>query len=401
MSVDRTIILLPGHGLEDLPGQLTGDAAAALLSAWTSSWHPAIVGRVGIPSWYAADQLSFERCGSLLLVCEAARGWLSDDFLHDAEANGATLVESDVERAVVVERLLTAANLTSVIEDGLVRDFLAFGYWYLQTELLSYQLRYTSGLDAGVVGEKIEPAAQAAVQGDAKTARQLLSEAFGMLADQRAHYYPVDSYVLDLTLVAKFNCGEPLRSELNRGHQRNVWLTGETLQHMSEYEPDSLRSLLQAVQDGRAEVVGGEWNELPTSLVSRSALVANLRRGRAAFRRLLGSPPTVFARRRFGLGPVWPSLLSQAGYAGALHATFDDGRTTAKLQARSQWGTGPSVIDAIGQTAVDASLPETALGLGATMGQSMETDFVATVVLARWAGQRTVWLDDLERGLRF
>ena len=39
--------------------------------------------------------------------------------------------------------------------------------------------------------------------------------------------------------------------------------------------------------------------------------------------------------------------------------------------------------------------------LGVRLGESMESDFVATVVLARWAGQRTEWLEDFERGRRF
>ena len=402
MSVDRAIVLLPGHGIDDLPGQLTGDSAAQFLACWTAAWHPALMLEAGIPQWFAADQQDFERAGSLLLLCEAAKSWLSPDFAHDASANGATIVEADLDRTIVVKRALEAIGRAPAIADDLVADFYAFGYWFLQTELLSYQLRYTSGLDPSSISEHVLTAARAAAASDRSTAKSALSAAFGVLTDQRSHYYPVDSFVLDVTLVAKFNCGEPLRAELQAGYQRNIWLTGETVEAMAEQEPQSIVALREALVAGRAEILGGEFNEPPTSLLARREVVGNLRAGHAAFRRHLDCVPQVFARRRFGLGPVWPQVWQQANYDGALHSTFDSGRFPANLQARSQWrGLGDSRVNICGQVTRDASLPETALGLGATMGESMENDFVATVVLVRWAGQRTVWLDDFEAGQRF
>ena len=348
MTVTRTIVLLPGHGLQDCPGQLTGDAAAEMLAAWTTAWHPALVHKLGIPKWYAADHVSFEREGSLLLVPSAARGWLPADFLHDASASGAVVVDAEVQRLSLERHLLGSINLHHQIAEELVADFYAFGYWYLQIELLSYQLRYTSGLDPDTTCEGVLTAAERASAGDAQAARAALVNAFGILSDQRAHYYPVDSFVIDLTLVAKFNCGEPLRQELDGGRQRNVWMTGQTLEAMAATEPQSLSMLRKAVHGGQVELIGGEWNELPTSLVPRVAIETNLRRGRAVFRELLGFEPKIFARRRCGLGPMWPELLVRANYAGAVHATFDDGSTPYNLQPRSRWqGESPATVDAL------------------------------------------------------
>jgi len=427
MTVRQTILVLPCHGLADLPGRLEGRDADEVLALWTAAWHPAVVQRTGTaPKCHAADDLSFRFEDALLLLPRAAGDWLAEDFVDLAESSGATVLtcppdhgghrlRDEVVREILLRTTPNAGHASSddpaepqaapldqqPLDQQLVDDFFAFGYWYLQTELLSYQMRYTSGLDADTLGEKIVAAAAAAMAHQPKEARKMLAAGFGILADESAHYYPVDCYLLDLTLVAKFNCVDGLTAELSTGRPRNVWMTGETLQHLAEMHPSTLALLRGAVEAGQASLLGGEWNELPTSLVPRAMLARNLAEGRRAFQQHAGAVPEIFARRRFGLAPAWPSLLRSAGIRGAVHATFDDGRFPA-LPARTAWrGEGPATVDALGKTALDASRPEAALTLGSALGQSMESDFVATLVLAHWAGQRTEWLDDLERGWKY
>jgi alpha-mannosidase len=86
------------------------------------------------------------------------------------------------------------------------------------------------------------------------------------------------------------------------------------------------------------------------------------------------------------------------GFSGALHFTLDDGKFPSDNQSRIQWeGFDGDSIEAVGRVPVDVSRADAFLRLPERLGNSMDLDHVATVVLAHWPGQSSPWYDALRR----
>src|SRR5206468_1943298 len=86
----------------------------------------------------------------------------------------------------------------------------------------------------------------------------------------------------------------------------------------------------------------------------------------------------------------------------ALHAGFEEGRTPDGLQFKVRWeGLDGSAIDTIAKSPIDASKPQSFLALATKLGESMDSDHVATLCLAYWPGQASPWIDDLRRIARY
>ncbi len=240
----------------------------------------------------------------------------------------------------------------------LAADFLALGYCHLQVELLTRKLRYSSNLDEGGLRTAAVAAAVAALAGDTAAARRELQSAFDRLHEAREYFYPVETRLLDLTLLAHGTLGDALRAELTAGLPRNLLCSGEVLEELARCESQTLEVLKQALAADRAALVGGEWSESRLPLLAPEAIAAELARGLAVYDRHLGRRPTVFGRRRFGLTPVLPQILERLGFTAAFHCTLDDGRFPAGKQGRIQWeGLDGTTIDALGSVPLDAGPP--------------------------------------------
>ena len=85
--------------------------------------------------------------------------------------------------------------------------------------------------------------------------------------------------------------------------------------------------------------------------------LAQIQRGMKVYERLLGARPTVYGRRRYGLAPWMPQLLSRFGFDGALHFTLDDGQFAKDEQGKVQWeGLDGSTMPAVARVGpTDAS----------------------------------------------
>ena len=148
MNYQKTYILLPCHSLEDFPTHHEGEAAEGLLAGWTALWHPLLLSQTAsLPQWQRADEPPDDCTDSLIVIPEVSRDQLATGFLARAESEAADVIIGETARNEIIERALSRTEATHQIPANRVADFLALGYCYLQIELLTRQLRYTSNLD--------------------------------------------------------------------------------------------------------------------------------------------------------------------------------------------------------------------------------------------------------------
>ncbi len=421
MKYQELLIILPCHSLEDFPLYHTGEAAEGLLANWTAAWHPALIAAAErIVSWCRSDTPPEELGNKLLLIPSVSITELPTGFAQRAKDQGACVIRKQSERSVIVAAALAELDGgDGGVPADLAADFLALGYCYLQVQLLTRQLRYASNLDEVHFKNIVVDAAQAALRGELPRARERLAACFSLLAEERDRYYPVEAFILDLTLVGPTTLGQALRDELvqevvcqpaeknadddtqptgSLPHVANLLLSGETLEVMASKEPATLAELKKALTENRASLIGGHYHEGLTTLVSRETLRDDLVRGRATYQQHLNAAPVVFGRFRFGLSPVLPQLLNKLGFLGALHVPFEDGRVPEGTQFKTRWeGPDGASIEAIARPPQDATKAETFLNLAVKMGESMDRDHVATLCLAHWPGQSSPWYQDLRR----
>jgi alpha-mannosidase len=451
MKFQELLILLPCHSLEDFPTYHEGEDAQSLLASWSALWHPELLAAAGqAPTWRRIEDPPSDLKDKLIVVPSVCAQKLPTGFAQRCKDEGGLLIRKTADRGEIVAAALAtldvrpagpagqeAPNDDRMAEQGparqagptgaagtevpvddaspergpvrragptadLAADFLALGYAYLQIQLLTRQMRYSSNLDETYFKNTVLAAALAAVEGNEALAKEKLSACFSVLGEERDHYYPVDAFLIDLNMVALTTLGASLAGELARDTPTSVLLSGDLLAEMAAKEPATLAALKAGLESGRVGLAGGEATENRLPLMSHDTILAELRRGLAIYEQHLGRRPEVFGRWRYGLTPHLPGILHRLGFRGVLHASFDEGKTPDGLQLKVRWeGLDGSAIDAIARTPLDASKPQTFLSLATKLGESMDADHVATLCLAHWPGQASPWLDDLRRIARY
>ena len=404
MKYNGLTILLPCHSLEDFPVHHEDEDAQGLLAGWSALWHPSLIASVAsLPAWRRVDDPLDSLVDQLIVIPSVSESELPTGFVERAAADGATVLRGQNCRdEIVADALATLDDGDSTIDADLAADFLALGYCFLQVQLLTRHMRYSSNLDEQYFENQLVAAAQAAAGGDSSAATNGLATCFDTLSEERNHYYPVDAFIIDLTLVASSTIGTSLRDELDRRTPINLLLSGSVVDEMATREAASLSALRGALEDGNACIVGGEYEEHRLPLLDPESILAGLRRGLDTYHRHLGTRPDIFGRRQFGLTPLLPQILSRLSFSGVLHATLDDGSFPESSQSKTRWeGIDGTFIESYARAPRDASRPGTFLNYSIRLGESMDMDQVATVCLAHWPGQVPNWLDDLRRIARY
>ncbi len=404
MTYRETCVLLPCHSLEDFPLHHEEEEADGLLSAWTALWHPALLATTGsAPTWQRGDNPPTQLSNMLILAPGVSQKELPTGFPQRATQEGAFLIEGNLPRDEILRQALQPlADLAQRIDADLVADFLALGYCYLQVELLTRQMRYSTHLDELHFFKLVVAGAQAAAAGDVPAARDQLTACFDLLAQERDHYYAVDAYLLDLTLLAPSTLGPTLLQQLAPGVPVNLILNGELITAMRRDAPDSLAAIKRGLQEGSVGLVGGELAEQCSPLHSCETVLNRLRKGLELFQQQLGQRPKVYGRRRYGVSVLYPQLLGRLGYVGALHTALGEGQYPEGSQLKIRWeGPDHCAIDAISRPPLDAARSATFLSLASKLGETMDVDHVATICVAHWPGRVCTWYHDLRRIARY
>lgn len=401
--IQEIAILLPCHSFEDFPTYHTGDEAQSLLANWTAMWHPAFLASSGKkPKWHRVDSPPDHLEGLALLIPSICKAELPAGFTQRAKESGGVLIKSLTDRLEIVAKLLAEVPQINSVAADLAADFYALGYCYLQVELLTRQMRYSSSLDEIYFENKAVEAAKAAMAGDQQLARDCLQACFDVLMEERNQYYSVDTTLLDFTLVADSTLGEALLAEVQGTLPTNLWLSGLLAEKISNEHPLLNQAIIEKREARTLGLVGGEMVEGPMNLLDPEALLQNFEQGHAAYEAAFGTAPQVFGRRRFGMTAFLPQVLRGLGYIGAIHATLDDGRLPISNQGKARWeGVDGSTIDALAKFPLDATKPETFLSLFSKLGEAMDGEHVATLAFAHWPQITSPWYEDLKTIARY
>jgi alpha-mannosidase len=399
MNFSEVVILIPSHSLEDFPSELGEKPAASLLNVFAVAWHPVLLLETQcLPKWLRADTFTIEQAGRLFLVPTACDETLTAEWAQAAQAAGAHLVRGIHDRQEMVAAALQRLDQIPPIDDELVKDFLALGTCWLLTELLTRHMRNYGSVDEVRMKDEALNAARAAVGGDAETARRHLKHAFELLLESRERFYPVPCYLLDLVLAGPNVAVPALDQLLGSSVPANILLCGQDLEKLAETSPPTIEKLKTAIQQERADLVGGDWREGCTQLLGINSILGSLQRGRASYESLVGQAPTIWGRRRFGVNLAMPQLLTRSGFAGGLHFVMDDGIYPDDEQTRYRWeGQDATVFEAYSRIPLAGDSASALLRFPVRMAESMDHDHVAAVCFARWPDLRTPWLDDLRR----
>jgi len=404
MKFSELILVLNCHTFDDFPIFHEGEEAEGLLAGWTALWHPLLVASAqSTPTWCRADSPPEQLQDRLLVIPSVSIKDLPGGFSQRTKEAGAFVIRKLTQRSEIVAAALAELDGgDAVLDPDLVADFFALGYCHLQTELLTRRMRYMSVLDESQFKDRCLEAATATIQGDAVTARERLGNCFSLLAEAKAHFYPVDAYLIDLTLVAGTTLGESLRAELRRDVPLNVMLSGATLEQMAREQPETLELLREKIHAGTVSLVGGDYGETDLPLRSAESILAELQRGLATYERYLERRPVVYGRRKFGLTPALPQILDKLGFVGVLHTALDDGRFPSADGGKTRWeGLDGTAIDAIPRVPFDASASGPFLQLSDKMGHAMDHDHVAALSFAHWPGTVADWYTDLRRMAKY
>ena len=432
--LNDVVILIPCHSLEDFPTDLGEKPAEGILNAFAVAWHPWVLAQTrSLPGWHRADSPPEPIAGRLIVVPTACDDRLESDWIGRQRDAGSFVISGIHKRDELLTEILTAARgwippsqsadggttplvgeipngtgPTSVIsspeqlDPELVADFLALGTTHLLVELLSRQMHYFGEIDEMRLRREAVEAAEALVAGRTEDVKQRLANCFEALHEARERFYPTDSYLLDMCLLVPNMVDDKLIPLLTDSKPLSFLMTARDADEIARDKPEIAKLLREAVQRETVEVLGGEWSEVPSPLLPLESILHDIRRGRATYQRLFRKEPTTWARRRFGLHPLLPQILTKSGYSAACHFLLDDGIYPDSENSKLRWeGCDNTTIDAISRLPVAADSATSYLRLPQRLAESMNQDQAAGLIIARWPDVRSPFFADLLRGVKY
>jgi alpha-mannosidase len=399
MNYREVVILLPGHGLDDLPTDLPDEKAAGLLNAFAVAWHPHLLSvSKSLPREHRADDPPGSASESLVIIPPASEESVPAGWIEQARSGGATVVAGLSDRIELVKAVLAPLANKDPLDEQLVADFFALGIGKMMLELLSRRMHHFEGFDDGQLRREAIAGAEATVAGNADEARRHLKNCFDALTETRERFYPVEFYLIDLCLVIPRLADAHLEKAIASPTPMSVLLTAADLDVISRDRPAVIQRLREAVSTGRVEIVGGEWSERPVPLVPLASFLRDFERGRDMFQRTLGSLPSIWGRRRYGMTTLLPMILDRFGYRGALHVALDDGLYPDTEESRIRWeGCDGTSLDATTRIPLAVDSAASFLRFPSRVAETMQQDQTAAIVWARWPEIRNPFWEDLER----
>ncbi|MCA9127452.1 MAG: hypothetical protein KDB22_10215 [Planctomycetales bacterium] len=409
MQLRETLFLLPGYELDGFPRILSSADAEFFLSGWVALWHPLLIARTQrIPRWHQVENPPADLSGLLLVLPQHCEEHFSSDLQNRVDGADAIILrpatgwrefQAEIFSRLEMDRSLL--KIETMVGDGestqqpadnrrlstaadYEAEFAALGYAYLQIQLMTRQLRYTSNLDLNLFCEQAVEAAESIRDGNREQADRMLQACFDSLGQERDHYYSLDVILLDLTLIAPTTLGKSLRRQLETADSSYL-ITGQLLRQLHESDPESFASLRSRIDEKHACIVGGLETERPHPLMTIESIARDHYRGRRELQRLEFPLPTVHGRMSFGFWADSPALLRRFGFAGAMLCSPSGGKYPGGNQTKLSWESSDGTfLSAVSGAVIDAADAACFLSLGWTIGESLDHHHVPTIVFAHW-----------------
>jgi hypothetical protein len=406
MSTRELLLLSPYR----LPTQnalyLGDDDVAAFLGGLTALWHPAaLLGAAGPPRVASPYDHEQPVAGHVYAVPAQPTPMLPDDWKHRVRETGGAAFETTTSRDETLANLRDAlrslpdappeqAALLD-LDLGAAAPFFGVGFGHAMTAALFEAMSHENLLAADDFWKDVQDAARAAAGGDADGTRRGLQSAAERLLAAREVVYPVTIYLIDLCLVEGGELSQPWPAALAKGLPCNVLACASLLERLGREQPDKLALLRERVAADLAEVVGGPYAEREDALLPLESQLANLLRGLAVYKELLGQEPRVFGRRRFGFHPQLPQLLNSVGINRVLMLAFDDSVLPEFRATVVSWPSADGKqVEAFPRTPHPAGTPETFFHFAHHLHRTIMQDQAATLPLLH-RGEAAPWYGDL------
>ncbi|MDR2641355.1 MAG: hypothetical protein LBC74_01020 [Planctomycetaceae bacterium] len=427
------IILYPGYNFQSLVTDLTENEASEILSAYTALFHPAIFKRLGkIPQWESASGISTNTSVELIVVPYCCEPFLPQDFDNIGENNNVVIIRNLKSRAAIVNEIFSRFDISNNYCNEFVSNFYAIGTTALFVSLLAHHLHYmdstndssvvqalqdiidsvdvggndisqTGTTDSANIIETQNPVIDGneSVDGntlelsesatDESNSHNLFRDAFERIAETKECYYPVSSYLLDLTLVVKSTLGESFRRFLLGREFVNLFLPASLLDLLPETEPATFKMLQSAASSGKAEFVVDDVSDIPLLLFPILEAADKILQGISIYRERLGISPAVYGRQRAGFAPFLPQILKLAGFKGVLYfAPLDGWYLKQRNQSKMIWrGVDGTKIDALIRYPIKCSTSKEFFNFADNYSELINSDSVPTAVFAAFPVAKT------------
>ncbi len=399
LVIQQCATLIPCHTLEDFPNFLDDGDARSLLAAWTTPWHPALIAATGrLPSWYRADSIPEPLTNHWLFLPSASVSKLPSSFFPTCEAaSGCRVIRANSREEFLRQcrELLPTIPLGQAVEVHdetrivTAQDFYALGYAWLQVQLMTRRLRYTSNLDEIFFTGRVVLAARSLLAGDGPATVTALHEAFDALAEERDHYFSTDPHLVDLTLLAPSTLGSSLAAALAQAQRANeppvnVLIDCDLaplIEQSSEPAAKSLRELIAAEVVGVAG--GGIAQQHPIhhqTASSAQRIIADAKQPST-----LGQRCHVYARTAGPTPGDLATTIADQGYIGAIPIDFAAGEGWSS-ESKLSWNSSSSRLDVLVSKPIDGSRSDSFLSLAVRLGQAIDGGEVATALIVHWPG---------------
>lgn len=405
MGYSKTVVILPGYGLDNLPYEMDDDSAAGLLNAFAVACHPSLLAATGqMPGWSSCDEHTDPDPGCLFIIPP-----VSEDHLYGNWTPGVDpapgIVRGLSDRAELVAAALAEIGVRNEVDPDLTADCMAIGIAHALMEMLTQQMHYFSNIDAEILGQNTVAAGEAIVAGNKEVAREKLSAAYEVLVEARERFYPVDCYLVDLCLVNAEQANKHLSSVLAMQTPVNLLMEAAELDQLQAATLASLRDGLQSPTPedyAQISLVGGEHSSLAAPLVPLADWLRDFESGMKLFDAKLGAAPRAWCRKRYGFSTLLPQVLTNFGFHTAMHFALDDGTYPDAEHSKLSWeGCDGTHIDAMTRIPIAIESASTFIRLPQRIAESMQDDMVAAVLFARLPETKSAWLSDFQRIQRY
>jgi alpha-mannosidase len=400
----RPVALIPYDGREP-EADLTENQAVGAWAAVSALWHPALLcDAAALPRIEPVEFPSHPDPDEVRVVAAGATTLLPSGYRVQVAEAGVTLIDGELDRHMLARRILESLpDATIPAESGepdtIVDDFFALGTarWWLRD--LTAAMGHADCLDEESLTREALTGARAWRDGDRATAANRLRASFELLTQARERFYPVDAYLLDLTLLDPNAPAGVLAEAIESRAPLTLVAPARAIENLALRDPERLAQLREAINEGWADVAGGAYGESDEPLRPLESVLWQFRKGSETYRKHIDDRNVeTFARRRFGLYPQLPQIAKRFGLRFGLHLGLDDGRFPVPYETKRLWESPDgSNLEAMTRAPISADRASEGLRLPWRIGKTMKDDHVATITLVHWPNPVAGWYVDLRR----